>query len=212
MFHFDPIGIEGSLWVKALSFKYFKYFLGPIVIVIIAAMPSTLYAALSIELDGFLSTDNFKNSETTADSKSVYSLDFLANLDNKKQFYAGFHVGQVAVTETLASTTTTTFSSLDMGPFIAYMFDQKGSFSLSLGYNVKSTGTYNDGTNLAAGSGTSVLASFGVMPAFGENFYLGFKLNYYAATYTKEVVTTTASDISYTRTLVYPTFGLAWRY
>ena len=38
------------------------------------------------------------------------------------------------------------------------------------------------------GQGQVFWPPFGVMPAFGENFYLGFKLNYYAATYTKEVV------------------------
>lgn len=188
-----------------------KYFLRIIYLSIIVLLPINVQAALSVGLDGFINTDDFKSTQTSANSKSFYSLSFLANLDNKKQFYAGFHVGQVSVTETSGSTTTA-FSSLDMGPFIAYMFDQKGSFSLTIGYNVTATGTYNDGTNLANWSGTSILTSFGVMPSFGENFYLGFKINYYSVSYSKEVVSTTASDISYTRALIYPTFGMAWRY
>lgn len=175
----------------------------------------TLFAQAGVyaELNGLYSTDTFTRTTSSSNSKTYYALDIHANLENKERFYAGFHVDQISLIEDDGSGSQSTLTSLNMGPMFMWVMDRKKTFSLALGYNLLANGTFTvTGSTSATLTGSGMWGSFGVMPEVAENWYLGFRLTYYSLSYTKSTVGSAASDVSYSRTLIYPTFALAWRY
>jgi len=172
---------------------------------------SNAFAGLYSEFNGYFATDTFTTTATAQNSKTFYAVDIFANLESKKKFFAGFHVDQVALTDS-NGTTTTTFSSLNMGPMFQWLMDKDRVFSFALGYNLLTKGTYNDGTTTTELTGTGLWATLAAMPEITETFYLGLKLNYYSLNYTKAVVVTTSSDVAYARTLIFPSISFGWRY
>jgi hypothetical protein len=171
------------------------------------------HAGLYGELNGLYNTDSFTTATTAAYSKTYYALDIHSNLENKNRFYGGFHVDQVTLTEQATAATTTTLTSLNMGPMLMWVMDHKKTFSLSAGYNVLANGTYTvTGSQSATLTGSGLWASLGVMPEISDNWFIGFRLTYYSLSYAKSTTGSAAADVSYSRTLIFPTFGLAWRY
>lgn len=179
-------------------------------IFIVLSFSLTAHAGLYGEFDGTYFSDSFTTSTTATNSKTYYGLNIIANLDTKERFYGGFHVSQMSFSDT--GTTTTTMSSLDMGPMLTWVLSQKNTLSLELGVNVTASGQYVHGSTTETITGMSYYTSLGVMPEFAENWYVGFRLYYYSLTYSKSVVTTTSSDVSYSRALIFPTFSIAWRH
>ncbi|MEZ0391854.1 MAG: hypothetical protein ACAH59_06545 [Pseudobdellovibrionaceae bacterium] len=175
----------------------------------IFALP--VFAGLYGEFNGFYMTDTFVQDTTSQNSKTFYALDVYANLENKHFLFGGFHVDQVNLQEN-DGTTTKTLTSLNMGPMLLWVIGKSKIFSWSVGYNLVANGTYNDGTSEKTLTGTGVHSTISAMPEIAENFYLGLKLNYYSLNYNKSVVDNSSSDVTYSRTLIFPSFGMAWRY
>lgn len=165
------------------------------------------------ELNGLFSTDVFTTATAATYSKTYYALDIYANLENKNRFYAGFHVDQVAATEEGTPGSQVTLTSLNMGPMAMWVIDRRKTFSLSAGYNFLANGSLTvTGSPAATLTGTSLWTSLGVMPEVAENLFVGFRLTYYSLSYAKSTVASATADVSYTRVMMFPTFGLAWRY
>jgi hypothetical protein len=171
------------------------------------------HAGLYGELNGFYNTDNFTTATSATYSKTYYALDIHSNLENKNRFYGGFHVDQVSFSEQSTPATTTTLTSLNMGPMLMWIMDHKKTYSLAVGYNVLAKGSYSvTGSQSAELSGSSLWGSLGIMPEIADNWFVGFRITYYNLTYTKSTTGSAATDVSYSRGLIFPTFGLAWRY
>lgn len=177
---------------------------------LIFVMASTAQAGLYGSVDALYLTDSFSTASTADHSRTYYALDLIANLDNKNTYYAGFHVHQYAFSDTMG-TTKSTLSSLDMGPFLKWVIDRKHTYALSLGYNILASGSYNNGSSTSDLTGTSILASFDITPEVSENLFIGVKFNYYAISYNKSVTTSTSSDVSYTRNVIFPSLSISWR-
>ena len=171
---------------------------------------SVAQAGLYGTVDALYTTDAFTTTTNADHSRTYIALDLIANIDNNYKYYAGFHVHQYAFTDTMG-TTKSSLSSLDMGPFLKWVIDRKRTFALSLGYNILATGSYNNGSQNAELSGTSILASFDITPEVSENLYIGVKFNYLAMSYAKSVVGSASSDVSYSRTVIFPSLSISWR-
>lgn len=182
-----------------------------VVLLILSLVTARTWAGLYGEFNGYFATDTFTTSSAAQYNKTFYALDLYANLENKHYLFAGFHVDQVAMTEN-NGTTTLTLTSMNMGPMFLWLMDKRKIFSLALGYNLVAKGSYNDGSSTAELVGTGLWSTLGAMPEIGENFYLGLKLNYYSLNYSRSIVGSASSDVAYTRTLVFPSVGFAWRY
>ncbi len=180
------------------------------VFLLISFVEFSAQAGLYGEFDGTYLSDTFTTSSSTASSRTYYGLNIIANLDSKERFYGGFHVSQMSFTDT--TTTTTTMSSLDMGPMLVWVLSPKNTLSLELGANVTASGQYVHGSTTEALTGMSYYASLGVMPEISDNWYVGFRLYYYSMAYSKSVVLTTSTDVSYTRAFIFPTFSISWRH
>jgi len=177
------------------------------VFLLISFVEFSAQAGLYGEFDGTYLSDTFTTTTSTASSRTYYGLNIIANLDSKERFYGGFHVSQMSFSDT-----TTTMSSLDMGPMLVWVLSQKNTLSLELGVNVTASGQYVHGSTTEALTGMSYYASMGVMPEIFEDWYVGFRLYYYSMAYSKSVVLTTSTDVSYTRAFIFPTFSISWRH
>lgn len=164
------------------------------------------------ELNLFYNTDSFKTATTSSSGKTFFALDVYANLETKHRYFAGFHVDSISLTDTTA-TGTETFSSQNMGPMFLWVMDKRKIYSLALGYNLVAKASYNAGTGgeAEALTGTGIFATVAAMPEVSENFFVGLKLNYHSLSFSKSTVSTTATDVSYNRTLIFPSISVAWR-
>lgn len=171
---------------------------------------SRAFGGLYGELNAFFNTDSFTTTTSNSNSKMFYALDIYANLESKHYLFAGFHVDQVNFQETVSSTQTS-LTSLNMGPMFLWVMDRQKTYSLSLGYNLVAKGTYAIGSSSEAVTGTGIFATLSAMPQLSENFYFGIKLNYYSLSYSQSTVGTTATPVSYSRSLIFPSIGLSWR-
>lgn len=171
---------------------------------------SQSFAGVWGELNGFYNSDSFLADEDATFTQTYYNLDVFANLDNNYTFYAGFHVHQLATTSDVTGATDNSFSTLDMGPMLMYVIDQKRIFTMTANFNVIAKAT-NDGSQTANWSGTSMLLSLGVTPEIKDGWYAGFRLNYYSASYSDQTVGSAASTVSHSRTMIFPTFVLSYR-
>lgn len=176
----------------------------------ILLVASRAYAGLFGELNLFYNTDTFATDTTSTSSKTFYALDIYANLESKHYLFAGFHVDQVNLQES-PSGTQTSFSSQNMGPMFLWLIDKRKTYSFAAGYNLVAKGSYNNGTQTETLAGTGIFATIAAMPEVAENFFIGIKLNYYSLSYPKSTVDTTTTDVSYSRTLIFPSISMAWR-
>lgn len=170
-------------------------------------------SAVFAEANGLYLTDTFKNSSDASYSKSFYMLDVFANLENKKKWYAGLHVDQINFSENPTTSTSYTLTSTNLGIMFLYLLDKDGTFSVSAGYSLVANGTYQaTGASELKLSGSNYWVTLGVMPQVAENLYMGLRWAYYVVSYNKSTVGSTATDVSYSRTLMMPLLGISWRY
>lgn len=178
---------------------------------LLVILSQAAFAGLHGEGSFFYNSDNFTTATTSSQTKMFYGLDLYANLDSKGTYFAGFHIDQVNLQETSGSTTTS-LTSLNMGPMGTWLIDRKKQFGLSVGYNMIANGTLTTATGTSTTlTGTGLFASLSVMPEISENLYFGFKLNYYSLSYSRSIDGNSTSAISYGRSLIFPSFSLAWR-
>lgn len=178
---------------------------------LILVSSSLAEAAMGFELTGFYGTDSFTNSPSESTLARHYFMGgLLAPLDSKSRFYMGFQ-GVSLSHKTTDGSTTNTYTSMDLGPYFLWAMDEKGTYTLSLGYNVSSEAKFNDGSSNKEWSGTSLFAGIGFMPEVKDDFYMGFKILYYAATYSKQRESGVSTDVSIKRNWIIPTFSFVWR-
>jgi hypothetical protein len=166
-------------------------------------------AGVGYDLGGGYMSDALKRTDTATTGYQFYFFDLLVNVDSKKKYYFGLHVNQFS-TNVKGASTTEKFSTQDMGPLLLFSF-AKGQYELSLGYNISVKATYSDGSTDYKWSGTSLFAAFSVNTEYTEGSFVGFKLAYYAASFNQEIQDTTATTVSYGRTLIMPMITFNFR-
>lgn len=162
-----------------------------------------------VDFSAFYETDNFTTATTANYSKTYYNLDALFEVDRGSRFYAGFHTHQLAFSET-PSTTVTTLKSTDFGAQLLYYFRKKKDFFMSVGYNILAKGQYSDGTTSSELTGSSYQACLGYVLELSESVSLGLKWNYINMAYSKSTVSGVSTDVTYSRTLIFPALTFVW--
>jgi hypothetical protein len=188
-----------------------KRFLVYITIIIASWYPCQSIAAFTIDLNGFYSSDSLAYTSTTSNTRTFLSSSLNMAIDKGRSFYIGWSMITFSAPDT--TTTSVTYTSSDMGPRIMYNFNKSGSFNIAVTYNLKATTTYTGSGASETLRGTSLLGEIGYTPEVAEGLLLGFKLNYYAPAFTESLVgTTTFTNVSYSRTLLFPSFSLSWQF
>jgi hypothetical protein len=166
-------------------------------------------AEAQLGLNTFYLSEQTTAATTTTATKTIWVFDILFSPAGVKRLLFGWDVLGLSVSDT--STTTTTFATSDMGPKVLWYFTKSENWSLGLSYHLIANAKYNPGT-AETWTGTSLFIELGYLPNITENISAGFKLNYYSGTFPKQTVGTTTSDVSYKRSLIYPSVGLAYHF
>lgn len=174
-------------------------------------LASSASAEMMIDFGFAYSSDSLHKTTDTTNANTFYNVDLLFNLDNRRAFNVGWMVYGISQTSA-ASSTTTTYSSMDMGPAIRWNIDRSGIFSTTLAYGYLARGTYGaTGATDEKWEGTSYFAQMAAQIPLSERFYMGVSLNYYGASYSQKTVSNVESSNDSTKTWIFPMFSLTWK-
>lgn len=171
--------------------------------------------AWMVDLNADLSSEAITTASDQKTSAQFLSLGVLGDLGKSEtmKYYLGWGIISASSKNTNSTAgVDQSFSTLDMGPTFRVHFDKKGLYTGTLTYALFAKGTLVTGATSEAISGSSMHLKFAVEPEVTERFFIGFALNYYSATYTKSVLNSTESSVSYKVQRTFPSFSLSYRY
>lgn len=173
---------------------------------------SVFVDAAILDFNAFYLTDTLKESATTKDNKTIYSGFVGFGLDKKKSFNVGWSYSSFT-TIYKDSTTKKTYKSTQMGPGFVWFLDKDAHWRLGFSYNLSTDATYQlTGSTKEEWSGTSSNADFGYQIAVSESFMLGMRLNYSVTTIKSKLIDNTQTNVTYRKTLIYPSIGMTLVY
>lgn len=128
-------------------------------------------------------------------------------IDSKKRYNIGWNYTMQSATDTSGSSTTK-YSSTQMGPRFVWMLDKNNNWSLGLGLYLISKAKFDDGAgNTPEWRGTAYKFDIGYNFPISDDFYFGIRLNYSSASYSEQIVNSASySNVSYARSGIYPSF------
>lgn len=167
------------------------------------------------DLNADLSSEAITTTSDQKNSAQFISLGVLGDLGKGEtmRYYLGWGIISASSKNTNATAgVDQTFSTLDMGPTFRVHFDKRGLYTGTLTYALFAKGTLATGAVSEAITGSSMHLKFAIEPEVTERFFIGFALNYYSATYSKSVVNSTESSVSYKVIRTFPSLSLSYRY
>jgi hypothetical protein len=174
-------------------------------LILITLLTSVGQAKLLLEAGAGYFSDAITTSTSDTSTKLVYNVGVLFSIN--KGFWGGWSYAGLSY-DKMAASTTTQLIGYGTGPYLKYQFGRGRSYSISMAYNILNTATYTGGSSSETWSGTSYNLQFAAMPELREGLNVGVTFNYYSATYSKRVIGSTESNISYTRAWIYPTISM----
>lgn len=198
-FHTDD-GLKPHVAAEEFAAFADKYSVRNFLFTVILFLSAQVSAGVLLEFGGTYISDSMAIPTTQSSTNYFYNLGVLFNFD--KTIWGGWNYSGVTFTNT--TTATTTFASQDTGPYVKWRFGRDQVFSMSFAYNLTSKATFSDGTSNENWEGTSYWLQAGVAPEVREGLHIGVSINYYAANYTKKVVSSTESSASNNKTWIFP--------
>jgi hypothetical protein len=99
-----------------------------------------------------------------------------------------------------------------MGPGAIFYFG-KHDWRLGFAYNLVTSASYAvSGSTTKTWSGTGMSADFGYQFQISDGFGLGLRLNYSSSSFSSQLVNTTYTTISYSKTLIYPSVAMTFEF
>lgn len=169
--------------------------------------------ALSIDVNLFYFSDSVEHSSTSSSTDTFYDVALTMNLDKKGKFFTGWSYGSLSSDRgsSLPSITVT-----DMGPIFGWHINRGQNWVLVAVYNLISTAQFNDTTSGTKEEwrGSSYKVSFGYKGfVIEELLQAGLYLNYYGSNFSESISnTTTLSSISYSKSEIYPSIFISYRF
>ncbi len=167
-----------------------------------------------IELNANFATDAFTTAAEQKTARQFYLLGLLGDVHtgDRTSTYVGWGVISAGAKDTSASGTEQTFSSLDTGPLFRMGFGNRGTYSLSALYALVAKGKLDSGARSEALTGSSYLIKFAIEPEVADKVCVGFAMNYYAASFSKSVMNSVESDVSYKIQRTFPSISFSYRF
>jgi hypothetical protein len=182
-------------------------------IVLFLLFSSFVKAEALIGLDYILFTDiNTVESDTSAtSSKSMYLFNVQFSINSKKNLRIGWALYSVTTSDEV-NNQQSNYATQDMGPSIRYEFGRSGLYYVNFVYGIQVKTTYDSGSTSQTWLGTNYLAQVGVAPEISDSFAVNFAFNFFNGAAITKVVTTTQTDVSYSKAFMTPTVGLTYKW
>lgn len=163
------------------------------------------------ELGLFYFTDDLSSTSSLSNSRTIYDVSVLMTSEGRRILGIGWNY--VGASSEESATTTTSYSSTETGPKFTYMFGREQDWYLGLAYNLLAKAQFSDANGEAEWRGTSLKGEFGFIPKINNRINAGVKLVYHQASYNEQITnTTTLTQTTNTKTMIYPTFSLVFKF
>lgn len=170
--------------------------------------------AILIDLNTFYFSDTFSpGSSNSTFARTAYDLRVGFSLDKKSRYFIGWNYSGVTVADQLSSGNEQ-YTSTEMGPSFLWVIDRNNRWILSLTYNLVSTAQYTPaGGSTEKWKGTTLKAYLGYNIQLSEYWFFGPTLNYYSASFNEKIENeSTYTQVSITRSMIYPGIYLGYRF
>lgn len=173
----------------------------------------TALSEVMIGLDYILFTDanTVEATTSTKSSKTLYSINLQFAINQKKSVFLGWALYNVATKDDV-NQQQSNYATQDMGPSLRYIFGRRGLYFLNVVYGVQTKTAYDSGGTSENWLGTNTLLQLGVSPEVSENFFVNFSFNYFNGAAKTKVVSSTQTDVSYSKAFMTPTVGMSYRW
>lgn len=173
---------------------------------------STKARAFSVDVNAFYYSDTLTAAKTNTASRLAWDGALMLSLTRKGDVVLGWNYSSITASDVI-DTTTVDYSSTEMGPRLGYYFDKKNTFSLFATYNMIATAQYSYAGTAAEWRGTSLKGELGYLPTINDELFVGIKIIYYKSSFGESVTnSTTLTNVSYGRAIIYPAFALSYRF
>jgi len=164
--------------------------------------------ATVIDLNLFYFTDGLVAAEESTYGATLYNAFIGFDLGREGRYQIGWNYSSHS-TEIVENASTVTYSSTQMGPGFVYYVGKRRNWRLSASYNLVTEGTYQrTGGTEEALRGSSINADFGYQIRFESAMSIGFRINYVSTSFSESREATTVEDVSYSKSLIYPSAAL----
>lgn len=167
------------------------------------------------DLNADIISESFSTKTEQTSSRQFISFSALGDVGKTEsaRYYLGWGVISATAKDAISSPSVDqSFATLDMGPTFRMHFDKNGLYCLSFTYAIFGKGTLTTAGVSEAIRGSSYHLKFSIEPQVTERLFIGFSLNYFAASYNKSVVNAVETDVSYKVTRMFPMLALSYRY
>lgn len=168
-------------------------------------------ASAFVELNAFYYSEAATQATTTSGTRMFIEAAVGFKVDKKGQFLAGW--GYATHSHTDTGTTSTTYTSTQMGPRFVWLIDKDRTWGLGFAYYIVTSASYDGGSSAETWKGTAMHLDLGYNLPVSEDFLVGLRLNYSSATFTEKLVgSSNYSEIAYAKTYMYPSVAAIYMF
>lgn len=168
--------------------------------------------AVVAELGLFYFSDKLASTNDSTFSRSIYDVAVLMTSEGRYLMGIGWSYSGVTSADEVQSTETK-YTSTETGPKFTYTFGREQNWYFGATYNLQAKAKFSSGANEAEWRGTSLKAEYGYVYKTGSNLSLGVKLVYHQASYDEQITnSTTLTQSSNKKTMIYPNFSLMYKF
>lgn len=181
---------------------------------VFAALLFTSVSAKAVvaEMGLFYFNDNLASTSDSTYSRTIYDFAVLMTSEGRKLLGIGWNYSGVSTSDDTAAGETT-YSSTETGPKFTYMFGREQDWYLGLAYNLLAKAQFSGVAGEAEWRGTSLKGEFGFLPKVRGKLNVGVKLVYHQASYNEQITnSTTLTQDSNTKTMIYPNFSIVYKF
>lgn len=150
------------------------------------------------------------SSATSSYTRTLWDIMFGMNLDKPGFWVLGWNYASSTLTENPGTQTSLTVT--DMGPKLLVFLNKEHNWLIGFTYNLITKADYQSGATTLELRGSSMKIDAGYMTAFSTSFFWGARINYYKPSFNEEIQNTTLTSSSDSRTIIYPSFSLLYRF
>ena len=170
--------------------------------------------ALSIDANLFYFSDSIESTSSNAFTDTFYDVAVTINLEKRGRFFTGWSYG--SLTSDRGDSGIASITITDMGPVFGWHMNRDNNWVLVAVYNLISTADFTEASSGTSEEwrGSSYKVSVGYKGyVVEEMFQAGLYLNYYGSTFSESVSnSTTLSNVSYSKSSIYPSILLSYRF
>jgi hypothetical protein len=181
------------------------------VALLLAFAPTTGRCGAVVDANIFYFSDTFAYDTTSTYNRTLWDFFVGMGLTKKNQYIIGWNYDSMSFEDDPG--TPTKLSVTDMGPKFMVYFDKERTWVFGFTYDLITKGKYSSGSGTSTElRGSALKVEAGYTPPITETILMGFKINYYKASFAEKVIDTSITKKATSRTAIYPSLSFTMRW